>query len=198
VSVQQGDPEHPSRRLKSSADTKKCVGNALEEPVCNRFLVPAGRFNAPLRSVPEKSIRRGGPRRASPGSWCRPLRAAMTCQLSCVELREGYTIARNQSRPRLRPGDWAARQLLSCNHILSTVLLHSLGDPRAEQQLGAGFGDVLMGTLRPQDGLGEPVMANRSTAVPQHRPRGGAGVVGQDAQEAGWGHGVRLSPSITI
>jgi hypothetical protein len=45
--MQQGDPEHPSRRLKSSADTKKCVRNALEEPVCNRFLVPAGRFNAP-------------------------------------------------------------------------------------------------------------------------------------------------------
>jgi hypothetical protein len=44
--------------------------------------------------------------------------------------------------------------------ILSTVLLHSLGDPRAERQLGAGFGDVLMGTLRPQDGIGEPVTAN--------------------------------------
>jgi hypothetical protein len=36
----------PRRRLKSSADTKKCVINALEEPVYNRFWVPAGRFNA--------------------------------------------------------------------------------------------------------------------------------------------------------
>lgn len=44
--------------------------------------------------------------------------------------------------------------------ILSTVLLHSLGDPQAERQLGAGFGDVLIGTLRPQDGPGEPVTAN--------------------------------------
>jgi len=35
-----------------------------------------------------------------------------------------------------------------------------LGDPRAERQLVAGFGDVLMGTLRPQDGLGEPITAN--------------------------------------
>jgi hypothetical protein len=36
--------------LKSSAGTRKCVRNALEEPVCNRFWVPAGRFNAPRGS----------------------------------------------------------------------------------------------------------------------------------------------------
>jgi hypothetical protein len=36
--------------------------------------------------------------------------------------------------------------------ILSTVLLHSLGDPRAERGLGADFGEVLLGTLRPGDG----------------------------------------------
>ena len=44
--------------------------------------------------------------------------------------------------------------------ILSTVLLYSLGDPRAGRQLGAGFSDVLVGTLRPQDGPGEPITAN--------------------------------------
>jgi hypothetical protein len=44
--------------------------------------------------------------------------------------------------------------------ILSTVLLHSLGDPRAERRLGAGFGDVLLGTLRPGDGSGEPITAS--------------------------------------
>jgi hypothetical protein len=33
--------------------------------------------------------------------------------------------------------------------ILSTILLHSLGDPKAERQLGARFGDILLGTLRP-------------------------------------------------
>ncbi len=44
--------------------------------------------------------------------------------------------------------------------ILSTVLLHSLGDPRAERRLGAGFGDVLLGTLRPGDGAGEPITAS--------------------------------------
>jgi hypothetical protein len=30
-----------------TADTKKCVKNALDEPVCNRFWVPVVRFNAP-------------------------------------------------------------------------------------------------------------------------------------------------------
>jgi len=44
--------------------------------------------------------------------------------------------------------------------ILSTVLLHSLGDPRAERRLGAGFGEILLGTLRPGDGFGEPVTAS--------------------------------------
>jgi hypothetical protein len=33
--------------------------------------------------------------------------------------------------------------------ILSTILLHSLGDPKAERQLGARFGAILLGTLRP-------------------------------------------------
>jgi hypothetical protein len=33
--------------LKSPADTTKCVENALEQPVFNRFLVTAVRFNAP-------------------------------------------------------------------------------------------------------------------------------------------------------
>jgi len=44
--------------------------------------------------------------------------------------------------------------------ILSTVLLHSLGDPRAERRLGAGFGDILLGTLRPGNGAGEPLTAS--------------------------------------
>jgi hypothetical protein len=44
--------------------------------------------------------------------------------------------------------------------ILSTVLLHSLGDPRAERQLGAAFGDILLGTLRPQASPGETTTAN--------------------------------------
>jgi hypothetical protein len=41
--------------------------------------------------------------------------------------------------------------------ILSTVLLHSLGDPQAERRLGATFGEVLLGTLRPGDGSREAV-----------------------------------------
>ncbi len=41
--------------------------------------------------------------------------------------------------------------------ILSTVLLHSLGDPRAERRLGADFGELLMGTLRPADSPGPRV-----------------------------------------
>lgn len=44
--------------------------------------------------------------------------------------------------------------------ILSTILLHSLGDPRAERQLGAAFGDILLGTLRPEESAGEPITAN--------------------------------------
>lgn len=44
--------------------------------------------------------------------------------------------------------------------ILSTILLHSLGDPRAERRLGASFGDVLLGTLRPGDGVGERITAS--------------------------------------
>lgn len=36
--------------------------------------------------------------------------------------------------------------------ILSTVLLHSLGDPQAERRLGAEFGDILLGTVRPSNG----------------------------------------------
>lgn len=44
--------------------------------------------------------------------------------------------------------------------VLSTVLLHSLGDPRAERRLGAGFGEILLGTLRPGDGFGEPITAS--------------------------------------
>lgn len=36
--------------------------------------------------------------------------------------------------------------------ILSAVLLHSLGDPRTDRRLGADFGDVLLGTLRPTNG----------------------------------------------
>ena len=36
--------------------------------------------------------------------------------------------------------------------ILSTVLLHSLGDPRTDRRLGADFGEVLLGTLRPGNG----------------------------------------------
>jgi hypothetical protein len=44
--------------------------------------------------------------------------------------------------------------------VLSTVLLHSLGDPRAERRLGAGFGEVLLGTLRPGDGPGEGITAS--------------------------------------
>lgn len=43
--------------------------------------------------------------------------------------------------------------------ILSTVLLHSLGDPRSERRLGAGFRDILLGTLQPDDGIGEPITA---------------------------------------
>jgi len=42
----------------------------------------------------------------------------------------------------------------------STVLLHSLGDPRAERQLGAAFGDILLGTLRPEEAVGQPTTAN--------------------------------------
>jgi hypothetical protein len=44
--------------------------------------------------------------------------------------------------------------------ILSTILLHSLGDPRAERQLGAVFGDILLGTLRPEEAVGQPTTAN--------------------------------------
>ncbi|HDQ70822.1 MAG TPA: hypothetical protein ENN19_01860 [Chloroflexi bacterium] len=41
--------------------------------------------------------------------------------------------------------------------ILSTILLHSLGDPRAERRLGADFGEILMGTLRPPGSPGQRV-----------------------------------------
>jgi len=51
--------------------------------------------------------------------------------------------------------------------ILSTVLLYSLGDPRAERRLGAEFGEVLLGTLRPGDGSGEPVTASSVQMVLQ-------------------------------
>jgi hypothetical protein len=44
--------------------------------------------------------------------------------------------------------------------ILSTVLLYSLGDPRAERRLGSDFGDVLFGTLRPGDGADESITAS--------------------------------------
>lgn len=48
--------------------------------------------------------------------------------------------------------------------ILSTVLLHSLGDPREERRVGAEFRDVLLGCLRPGQTDSERVNANQLQA----------------------------------
>jgi len=58
----------------------------------------------------------------------------------------------------------ASEAVENADAALSTVLLHSLGDPRTTRRLGAELGDLLLGVLRPASSPGRGITPNQVQA----------------------------------